>query len=252
MKAYIHVINGIPWNEECAAALRGFSAFGIETVPFSSTDELVARSREDVVVGGTLILAHALGEYHALPENYSYPPELSTYYGRKIWRTQLKYMHKASYPLFIKPVQDKAAHGMVFSSFQELVNSEYASLSPDTEILCSTVVSFVSEWRCFVLYGEIIGIRCYLGDHRIWPDDAVIFEAVSDFFHSPVAYALDFGVTADGRTLLVEKNDAVALGCYGLGDDLYARLLSARWAELTGTADVLKNENRRERNESIY
>lgn len=38
----------------------------------------------------------------------------------------------------------------------------------------------------------------------------------------------------------MEMNDAIALGCYGLQDDLYAKLLSARWAELTGTEDVLK------------
>ena len=240
MKAYIQSIKGSPWNEECAAAQRGFRALGIETVLFSSTDELAGRSREDVVVGGTLIMEHVLSEYHALPENFSYPPELAAYYDRKIWRTQLKYMHNASYPLFIKPVRDKAAHGMVFSSFQELISSEYASLSPDSEILCSTVVEFISEWRCFVLYGEIVGVRCYRGDHRIWPDDTVISDAVYDFVYGPAAYALDFGVTADGRTLLVEMNDAIALGCYGLQDDLYAKLLSARWAELTGTEDMLK------------
>ena len=40
--------------------------------------------------------------------------------------------------------------------------------------------------------------------------------------------------------LFVNDANAMALGCYGLQDDLYAKLLSARWAELTGTEDKLE------------
>lgn len=36
---------------------------------------------------------------------------------------------------------------------------------------------------------------------------------------------------------LVEVNDGFSLGSYGLWHDLYARLLSARWAELVGVSD---------------
>lgn len=54
---------------------------------------------------------------------------------------------------------------------------------------------------------------------------------------APAGYAADFGVTGDGRTLLVEINDGYPLGCYGLQHNLYAQLLSARWAELVGTED---------------
>ncbi|MBQ8961536.1 MAG: hypothetical protein IJ071_10060 [Ruminococcus sp.] len=37
--------------------------------------------------------------------------------------------------------------------------------------------------------------------------------------------------------MLIEVNDGYALGCYGLFYIDYAKLLSARWAELTGTED---------------
>lgn len=56
----------------------------------------------------------------------------------------------------------------------------------------------------------------------------------------PAGCALDFGVTEDGRTLLIEMNDGYSLGFYGLEPALYARVLAARWAELNGTEDVLK------------
>lgn len=54
---------------------------------------------------------------------------------------------------------------------------------------------------------------------------------------SPPGYAAGFGVTRGGRTLFIEVNDGYSLGSYGLQRNLYAQLLSARWAELTGTAD---------------
>lgn len=54
-----------------------------------------------------------------------------------------------------------------------------------------------------------------------------------DFSDAPNGYGIDFGVTDDGRTLLIEVNDGYALGSYGMYYLDYAKLLSARWAELT-------------------
>ena len=65
--------------------------------------------------------------------------------------------------------------------------------------------------------------------------------AVKAFPNMPAGCALDFGVTEDGRTLLIEMNDGYSLGTYGLEATLYARLLTARWAELNGTEDFFKN-----------
>lgn len=48
---------------------------------------------------------------------------------------------------------------------------------------------------------------------------------------------MDFGVTNTGATILVEVNDGYSLGNYGLDSLLYAKLLSARWTELTNTID---------------
>jgi hypothetical protein len=65
----------------------------------------------------------------------------------------------------------------------------------------------------------------------------VIENAVSEYKNAPNGYAIDFGVTDDGRTLLIEVNDGYALGSYGLFYLDYAKLLSARWAQLTDTMD---------------
>lgn len=50
---------------------------------------------------------------------------------------------------------------------------------------------------------------------------------------------MDFGVTDKGETVLIEVNDGFSIGLYGLFHIDYAKLLSARWAELTGTEDEL-------------
>jgi hypothetical protein len=51
---------------------------------------------------------------------------------------------------------------------------------------------------------------------------------------APIACALDFGVSADGRTLLIEANDAFALGAYGLDAVVYANMLEDRWLQIVG------------------
>lgn len=56
----------------------------------------------------------------------------------------------------------------------------------------------------------------------------------------PAACCMDICVTDDGRTLLVEFNDAYALGSYGLNDIQYAKLISARWSQLLNREDEYK------------
>ena len=51
----------------------------------------------------------------------------------------------------------------------------------------------------------------------------------------PAAYSLDFGVLATGETALIEVNDSIALGAYGLAHNKYARMIEARWKELLET-----------------
>jgi hypothetical protein len=48
----------------------------------------------------------------------------------------------------------------------------------------------------------------------------------------PVAYSIDVGVLADGRTALVECNDGFALGNYGVGARVYAEMHRDRWYQM--------------------
>lgn len=109
-----------------------------------------------------------------------------------------------------------------------------ASYPDETKVLVSEVVTFVTEYRGFVLDNKLIGWKHYKGDFTKMPDVSTVQKAIMAYGTSPRAYSIDFGLDIDGRSLLVEINDAFALGCYGLDPILYARMIEARWDEIVG------------------
>lgn len=61
---------------------------------------------------------------------------------------------------------------------------------------------------------------------------------MQEFVDAPAGYAIDFGVTVDGQTILIEVNNTCSIGSYGLYCVDYAKLISARWLELMDTEDL--------------
>lgn len=206
MKAYIQSTNEhIPHNYNFFSAYQGFKEMGFETVMFYNQNELLESKREDVVVGYVDTVRQRLYDFGIVPSEFDYPKELKEFLGRKIW------------------------------SAKDLVGCGTCGEDPD--IVCSEIVNFKAEWRCFVRYGKILDIRPYKGDWRLHYNSDIIEKAVAEFTSAPKAYAIDFGLTDSRKTLLIEVNDGYALGSYGLFYLDYAKLLSARWSELTDTAD---------------
>ena len=96
----------------------------------------------------------------------------------------------------------------------------------------------LSEHRCYVLRRDPIGLRHYAGDALVLPDTGVIRTAVENYSDGPMGYAMDFGVTGDGRTIVIEVNDGYAIGAYGLHPVHYANLIKARWDEIRGVRQI--------------
>ena len=109
-----------------------------------------------------------------------------------------------------------------------------ATYPDETPVWLSETVDFVSEHRAFCMDGRIVDVRRYCGDWSIAPDRKIVEDALSSWKSAPKAFALDFGATSDGKTLLVEANDATALGHYGLNTEAYSQMIEARWLELVG------------------
>jgi hypothetical protein len=234
-KAYIRCRESLPESSSTYAAQEGFRQLGVETEPFSDLETLLLGPEVAVCgyVSDVLAGLEKLGISKPLPLDY--PDELTEYCGRMIHQSQFGEIANIKWPLFIKPVKHKLFTGRVYSgNIHDRI--ALAGIQDDERIWVSPVVDFNAEFRCFVLENKLLGVRLYRGDWSVGPEKATVYGAVMAYSSAPVAYALDFGVTSDGRTLLVEANDAFALGNYGLDPVLYARMISARWEELTRAA----------------
>ncbi len=56
-----------------------------------------------------------------------------------------------------------------------------------------------------------MNVRPYTGDYHAQFVPSVIDDAISCWKDAPIAYGLDIGVTRDGRTPVVEINDAFTM-----------------------------------------
>lgn len=240
MKVYIQSdTKYIPCNYNFFSAYQAYREMGLEIVCFNNLEELNTSAREDIVVGYVGTVRQRLLDFNIRTPEIDYPKELINYLGRRVWHSDLNTINSSPqlWPVFMKPVEDKKFTGIVVNSVKDLIGCGNCYDRDEVPVICSEIVNFVAEWRCFVRYGKVLSVRPYKGDWHISYNSKVIENAVKEYKSAPNGYAIDFGVTSDGKTLLIEVNDGYSLGSYGLFYIDYAKLLSARWAELTGTED---------------
>lgn len=223
-----------------AVAAEGFREMGWELIGYQKVEAILPQlSREDVVVDFGDESREALKHLGIDPPFVpTYPEALRRFLGRKIWTSTVDRIASSPelWPVFVKPRDDsKKFTGVLIRGTGDLIGC--GDPSYDTPVWCSQPVTLLREWRCFVRYGKILDVRPYKGNWRSHFEPRVIEEAVESWREKPRGCALDFGVDEQDHTVLVEVNDGFSLGAYGLPPLLYARLLSARWTELTGARD---------------
>lgn len=238
MKVYIQCDNsGFPADYDFFNAYSGFKEMGFETVLFTDYNQLRTSEKCDVVVASVGPVQARLNDFGLSIPDIDYPKSIERFLGRNIWKSTINAISDSpeQWNVFVKPVRNKAFKGRVVKSTRDLIGC--GTCDSDTEVYVSDIVDFISEYRVFVRYGQILDIRHYGGAWDSFPSPNVIKDCVDSFTDSPKAYAADFGVTRDGRTLLVEVNTTCSIGSYGLDVLKYAKFLSTRWAELTDTTD---------------
>lgn len=244
----------IPHNHNFASAMYGFREYGYEIIPFKESSEIYDWVvREDVVIDYINGSDYIFKKFGVTPYVPDYPEAMEEFLGRKIWEDTLNSIafteSKWSKGYFVKPKKNKVFTGKVVSSLSDLtgLGSQYENY----EVYVSEPVDFVAEWRGFILYDKLIDLRPYGlaskgRDYEAWRHhyDVAVVDKMMEAFVSwegrPAACSMDIGVTRDGRTLLIEFNDAYSLGAYGLADVYYAKLISARWAQLLNRPDPLQ------------
>jgi hypothetical protein len=230
-------------NSALFAAWKGFVLRGRETLRVTPQDieDLMAREpdRETLLFGDAFSVREYLEHLGVEAPTYDYPEALRSFLGRPLKIKKLGAIRRAynepGEPVFIKPVEHKLFTGHVVSKFRDLLKTTHES--SETLVYQVGCVSFRSEWRFYVHEATVVGANHYSGDPLVFPARRIVAEAARAFYGhgAPVAYALDFGVTEDERTLLVEVNDMISLGSYGLDPSHYSYLIENRWDELVGS-----------------
>jgi hypothetical protein len=197
-------------------------------------------TKDTLVVGYVDTFLAALRQLDiAAPANNDYPSALQPFFHRRIWQSTVRevseWVYNANGPIFAKPKERKKRFtGHVFQ-YPDDLGSFLEGTSGATPVWCSEVLEWLSEYRVYVIRGQIVGIGHYAGNPTIKLDEQVVREAVRILEASPertAGYGVDFGVTASGHTALVEWNDGYSLGSYELDKTIYTDLLIARWCEL--------------------
>jgi len=235
-KFYIRYREGLPETEMQDYARRGMWTLNVETASYEWIDDI--DNLEDL--GPTVGLAGYIGDVHRalqklgkpIPENVDYPQELFDHLGRRLWKSTLEEVRSTIGRVFVKPVEHKAFTGFVWTPDMES-RMRIVTHSDDTPVWMADLINIRAEYRCFILYNKIIDCRRYKGDWSVVPSRDILESAVESMKKvAPHAYCLDWGVTDEGKTILVEMNEGYAFGHYGLQPVSYARMLSARWKQM--------------------
>lgn len=163
------------------------------------------------------------------PSPLNIPKELYEFCDRKIWHG---YKSDIKIPCFIKPADDlKLFTGFLLEKDLDL-KLYYPEIKDDTKLMFSEPKNFISEYRGFVYKHQLVSIKHYQGDFKKFPNLSLVERMISyNYLNSPVAYTIDFGVTNEGKTILVELNDFWSCGLYGF-DDKLLNMLADRFRQI--------------------
>jgi hypothetical protein len=197
----------------------------------------VPANKNSMIVGcieDTVLFFNRLGV--EIPKPLNIPDELNTesFLKRTIEVKTLQEFYDSwngECPIFIKPY-DKVklfAGGVITKAFSK---EQFYNLPSDTKVIVSNYIDMSSEYRCFINRGKIVGLKHYNTDFMLFPDIAFIKKAVETYKSAPISYSLDFAVSDNGDTTVIEANDGWSLGSYGLDSETYSRFLIDRWLQI--------------------
>jgi hypothetical protein len=232
-KAYIESLNGFPIADWGVSAYLGFKQSQMNVIFFEDIEE-VPKSKYNIVVA-CIETTNKYFERFGIPakQALNIPPELMKYCHRDIdYMTMEEFKRDTRLPIFVKP-NGRAKEFVAGVITKEESRKFFFNDVPDNSpVLISECIDIVSEYRGYVYDKKLQGLYWYMGDFRKFVDCSIIDKAIEDYTTQPAGYSIDFGLTSDGRTVLIECNDGWSLGNYGLEAGKYCKLLTRRWIEI--------------------
>jgi len=237
---YIQSLNGFPFDDWAVSAYLGFRDRQANIFFFENIEEVPVR--KNVILVASIENTNAFFQKLGLPpkQAINIPSCLMKYAQRTIeYMTIGEFLKTDKFPIFVKPNgKSKEFVAGVVSNAKHL--TFFHDLPLETKAMTSEVVNIISEYRCYVIEGELKGIKHYAGDFTIFPDVDIIKHAILDYKDAPSGYAIDFGIEYNKKhnyydTILIEVNDGFSIGNYGLENSIYVTLLCKRWLEIMRT-----------------
>lgn len=240
---YIQYQDNIPITINSYAAEYGFKRMGNQICTFENDVNTIDNFRQskhllcnsnNIFVGGIHTLLSILNAFD-VNEPITYNPHeyLPNYVHREIHNTTLECARNMIFKksFFVKPAFDnKLFTGFVAKSEIDLIKLQ--RLPSHTNVLISSVIDIVSEYRCFVHKGKLVDMKQYNGDFTVFPNIHVIENAIAEFKDQPIAYTLDFAILKDNTMELIEINDFFGIGYCGMNIVTYCKMLDDRWNQL--------------------
>jgi hypothetical protein len=241
MKAFVQTVNGHFPEADYYLAWRGFDELGYEVVKFDQPDiGALEITGETPMAAGlqtcrTLIRERFGWDYSGANP---YPDQLKEFFHRDIvqsrWGDVKAEVMNGRMNKFIKPAIEKQFTAAVATSARHSIRK--SNIDDDDGVYLCEPVSFEAEFRVYVYDDEIVGIKHYRGSWYMHPGQAAVQKMIQHHRQiAPVAYGLDVGILmlrGELQTALVEVNDGLCLGNYGLEAKPYAQMIAARWLEL--------------------
>lgn len=188
-------------------------------------------------VGTIPFIRAALMQSHLpFPDVHDYSDGIEPYLGRDIVELKLgqvrSMIQETGESYFIKPSRS-------LKKFPGIVTRDKCDprlpVGDSHYVYVSSVIDFETEWRAYIVDGEVEYLSHYNGNPSIIPRVKVISEVASMLKerHGMRFYGMDVGVV-EGQTLVVEVNEGFSLGLYGqFRPERYLALLQGRWNQLT-------------------
>lgn len=159
-----------------------------------------------------LVLQQKLGFDLISPSDtliFDVPPQ---YLKRKIKKFTLSESTEIQFPIFIKSLVPKLIQSKVYDSLSKF-HEACLGLSRDTEFIASEIIDFISEFRSFILNGQLLDCAVYEGNGNVEAAISFIDNMIQEI-QIPSVIVIDIGLSAEGFSL-IEFNASWGAGLNG-------------------------------------
>lgn len=187
-------------------------------------------NKNGIYVGSIEFMLMVFKKLNIVTKPINIPDSIKEYCLRDIWyglKSDIKI------PCFLKPAEEiKLFTGFLLEKDLDL-KLYFPEILDTTKLMFSEPIDIISEWRAFVYKGELVGLTNYNYDFRIFPNVNLIEECIGEYKDAPISYTIDFAVTKDNKTVLIEVNDFFSCGTYGFSDYCLPNMFIDRFRQIT-------------------